>query len=335
MGDVYRATDGLLGRTVAVKVLAERHARNADVRARFTREARAAAQSLCTSERRDRIRRRRARRPAVHRHGVPRRRLRPRSARAEPIAPGARSSGSRQAASGLDAAHAQGIVHRDVKPANLLLDDEDRVHVTDFGIASAAGLRHPDPSGNGSRDGRVPLARAGSRRDGDRGERPLRARRRRVRAAHRAAAVRSRDSGDGGVRASQCADPERRTGRACASAWRRRRLPTSARKGAGRSPCERRRARRGARRRLPRRGTTTAVLARAQATSRSAGETTAAMVARPARTAPSRARRADRRSVRLGRGRSSGSDDHARDDDGVDGLGHGVDSYRHGDGDRS
>ena len=33
MGDVYRATDGLLGRTVAVKVLAERHARNADVRA--------------------------------------------------------------------------------------------------------------------------------------------------------------------------------------------------------------------------------------------------------------------------------------------------------------
>ena len=43
MGDVYRATDGLLSRTVAVKVLAERHARNADVRARFTREARAAA----------------------------------------------------------------------------------------------------------------------------------------------------------------------------------------------------------------------------------------------------------------------------------------------------
>jgi serine/threonine-protein kinase len=37
MGDVYRATDGLLGRTVAVKVLAERHARNADVLRRGSR----------------------------------------------------------------------------------------------------------------------------------------------------------------------------------------------------------------------------------------------------------------------------------------------------------
>jgi serine/threonine-protein kinase len=45
-----------------------------------------------------------------------------------------------QAASALDAAHRAGVVHRDVKPANLLLDRNDGVHVADFGIASAAGL---------------------------------------------------------------------------------------------------------------------------------------------------------------------------------------------------
>jgi TonB family protein len=40
-----------------------------------------------------------------------------------------------QVAAGLDYAHSRGIVHRDIKPSNLILQDEDRVKVTDFGIA--------------------------------------------------------------------------------------------------------------------------------------------------------------------------------------------------------
>ena len=140
MGDVYRATDGLLGRTVAVKVLADRHARNADVRARFTREARAAARlsahphvvtvfDVGEHDGRPFIVMEYLEGGSVHDR-----------IRAVPVAPVRAIEWLRQAAAGLDAAHAQGIVHRDVKPANLLLDDEDRVHVTDFGIASAAGL---------------------------------------------------------------------------------------------------------------------------------------------------------------------------------------------------
>ena len=57
-----------------------------------------------------------------------------------PCPPGQVFDWLEQAASALDAAHAAGVVHRDVKPANLLLDDRSNVKVADFGIASATGM---------------------------------------------------------------------------------------------------------------------------------------------------------------------------------------------------
>ena len=48
----------------------------------------------------------------------------------------------RQVAEGLKAAHDQGVIHRDLKPQNIMIDSQDRVFVTDFGLA-----KHADQSG--------------------------------------------------------------------------------------------------------------------------------------------------------------------------------------------
>jgi tetratricopeptide (TPR) repeat protein len=141
MGEIFRATDTTLGRAVAVKVLEQRFAQDPAVRERFTREALAVARLSGNPN-------------IVTIYDVGEWRERPfivmeylsggsleqklRSEGAQP--PRQALEWLEQAANALDTAHREGVVHRDVKPANLLLDRHGRVHVADFGIASAAGL---------------------------------------------------------------------------------------------------------------------------------------------------------------------------------------------------
>ena len=68
----------------------------------------------------------------------------------------------RQAALALQAAHEAGVVHRDVKPANIVVDPEGYAKLTDFGIARALGEASHDPDRRGARHPALPRARAGA-----------------------------------------------------------------------------------------------------------------------------------------------------------------------------
>ena len=141
MGEIFRAEDTALGRTVAIKVLAERYAEDESVRARFTREALAAARlsaapnivTIFDVGEWDG-------QPYIVMELVSGGSLADRLAEEGAQPPGRALAWLEDAAQALDAAHELGIVHRDVKPGNLLLDGEGRVKVADFGIATAAGL---------------------------------------------------------------------------------------------------------------------------------------------------------------------------------------------------
>jgi serine/threonine-protein kinase len=135
MGEIFLAEDRELGRKVAVKVLADRFARDEGLRSRFTREALAAAR--LSSE------------PGVVTiYDVGEWEGRPfivmeylaggtlgARARSRPVHPEVVVDWLAQIAHALDAAHARGIVHRDVKPANLLFDERGEIRVVDFGVA--------------------------------------------------------------------------------------------------------------------------------------------------------------------------------------------------------
>jgi eukaryotic-like serine/threonine-protein kinase len=141
MGDIYRATDSTLGRAVAIKLLAERYAQDESVRERFTREALAAARLsgepntvtiYDVGEHNDR--------PYIVMEYLGGGSLDDVLRRDGAQPPELVFQWLEEAARALDVAHAKGVVHRDVKPANLMLDREGNVHVADFGIASAAGM---------------------------------------------------------------------------------------------------------------------------------------------------------------------------------------------------
>ncbi len=145
MGEIYRARDSRLERRVALKLLAERYSEDAEFRERLLRESRIAASldhpnvipvyeagetddGLFIAMRfvDDDVQ------ALLRRDG--------------PLEPARALAIASQVADALDVAHDRGLVHRDVKPSNVLLDRQDRrehVYLADFGLTQSVSDRGP------------------------------------------------------------------------------------------------------------------------------------------------------------------------------------------------
>jgi CHASE2 domain-containing sensor protein/predicted Ser/Thr protein kinase len=141
MGVVYRATQLTLGRAVAIKLIAAEHAADPVFRERFKSESRIAASIEHASV------------IPVYEAGeddgllyiamrlVDGFDLEQLLTRTGPLTPERSTRTLAQVGGALDAAHVRGLVHRDVKPANVLItaDEPEHAYLTDFGLARQAG----------------------------------------------------------------------------------------------------------------------------------------------------------------------------------------------------
>ena len=134
MSNVFRAHDRLLERTVALKILHEQYTRDEDYVERFRREARAVAQLTHPNIVTVIDRGEQDGRQFIVFEYVDGQNLKDLSARG-PLDPREAIRLALQVAHALSFAHDRGLVHRDVKPQNVLLNDEGQAKVTDFGIA--------------------------------------------------------------------------------------------------------------------------------------------------------------------------------------------------------